>query len=579
MKPPPTVQPPAVASHTQHPGAFAPPGRNPAVAGRHRPANSCERHSRVATRAHAPNGHLQHPSRLGRFHQGLVETPRFWHALIALNLHKTAYHLHRKRRRSRCQHPSDTGKAFETGCDAIVHYRLRPAQFRRVCPLLRQCSDGAWCCSVDAEDVRPFWGRAALHALGLAAGIYLTLALAAFCFLSAVGYPVNLGSVVWPPKWHEVRQARAAYALTKAQGALRQHNPMKALMLVAQSYSLDRSNYGAGRMLAQLGIAGGLEYSNQLYAQLMSDHPERREATAQAWLTLAIANGDFATVQNLSRQQMEAASPNRAVWLRAFLVANRRTGDSTVLQHAAQDPQLPADFREICRLELALRNASRDEARRLLAQSLTARVVPAPTLVCYRVERLLELGWPDDALAQLGRWGRILSPVERSLLSFDTYQSMGWSSFASEQFDQLLNNAPNAALLELLSAHLIRYPDRVLLAKACAALDRHPLAGDSQEGFAYTSLFCAAGAAGDWDQMHNLAGHLQALSGSQLPALAALESYFRRDYRSTSLRQCIPVLMAVPTEVNYALLKFFDAKQPEAKRTSAALQPAVKGTS
>ena len=501
------------------------------------------------------------------------DTARFAWALVALNLRKTVFRLRRGRGRCPCQDPSDSGRAYETGCDAVTHWHS-PARFRRVCPLLRQGSDGAWRCSVDTAGVRPFWGRAAGYGAGAAVAAYLAATLAIFGFLRVVGYPVRYESVAWPRAWHEIREARGRYFFTKAEAALRGNRPGPALMWLAQSYELDPANYSAGRILAQIWEAGGPEYSNRLYRRLMHDHPEERSATAQAWFAALLAHGDFAAIESLSGEQLGVDPAHATAWLNAFLFANRRTGHLAILEETAANALLPLSFRQICGWEIALRAGGREEARQLLAQPLP-NAEATPYLVYYRTERLLDAGFPGEALSELNRYRDRMTARDQTSLALDIYQALGWQAFLCDQVDRLLADSPGAPLVELLSAHLIRHPDRVLLAKVCVAVDRRPLPADGQENAAYLSLFCAAGAAGDWGQMDRIAARLQPTAGPRYPALSGMEMYFRTYYRSNPLEQYLAILPALPIEVDYALFDFSARRRIAPKPARIAAAPAT----
>jgi len=63
------------------------------------------------------------PRRSGEW---VADFGRFWWALASLNLRKT---LSRARGgRPPCQNPSDSGRAWETGCDGTGAFRLRRGQ-------------------------------------------------------------------------------------------------------------------------------------------------------------------------------------------------------------------------------------------------------------------------------------------------------------------------------------------------------------------------------------------------------------------------------------------------------------------
>src|SRR5207253_1322402 len=89
-----------------------------------------------------------------------------------------------------CQSPSDSGRAYETQCDACMSWS-RPARFQRVCPLLVPTKDGMRC-SANTPEVRPFWGRAFGFYGGVLFSIYLVGVITVFIFLRTIGYPVSI---------------------------------------------------------------------------------------------------------------------------------------------------------------------------------------------------------------------------------------------------------------------------------------------------------------------------------------------------------------------------------------------------
>ena len=143
---------------------------------------------------------------------------RFWWGLLYWNTRKSLFRLNRDRARCPCQNPSDSGRARETGCDA-AHAWYQPARFRRVCPLLVETAEGLRC-AADARDVRPFWGRAAAYYAAAALALYLAAVFALFACLRIVGYPLSPVSLLWPPRWSDLRLARGDYFVAKAQRAL-----------------------------------------------------------------------------------------------------------------------------------------------------------------------------------------------------------------------------------------------------------------------------------------------------------------------------------------------------------------------
>ena len=211
--------------------------------------------------------------------------------LFSLNLRKTLFRLAPEARSGvLAQHLGDSGKAWETGCDEFVDWKS-PKLFHRLCPSLRKNPEGSWRCSVDTSRVRPFWGRALVAIAVVGAGLYAAATPVTLTFLLHFFHrpcPVRYASIAWPPAWHEIRQARAGFFFQKAEQAFKANQTVEASMWLSQSYELDRGNYMAGRILAQLWQNNQPEVSDRIYRQLMRDHPVERSQTAQAWRFLAL---------------------------------------------------------------------------------------------------------------------------------------------------------------------------------------------------------------------------------------------------------------------------------------------------
>jgi hypothetical protein len=490
----------------------------------------------------------------------LGDLGRFWWALAALNLSKTIYVIRKRRTRCPCQNPSDSGRAWETGCDAAAYWN-DPARFRRVCPLLMKAPDGRWRCSVDAARVRPFWLRAAAWTGGTAAALYVGCVLLAFAFLQAVGYPVRISSVAWPPAWHQIRESRAVYFFQRAEAALRANRTGEALLYLAQSYQLDPHAYMPGRILAQLWQTSENDVSNQIYRRLMDEHPAQRAETAQAWYLSLLARGDFKSIEVLAWERINAEKAEAGVWLNALLVASRRTHDTRFLEEASKASALPEFARQACAWELMTRGKSKVEAWRVLTAPPQAD--EAPFLLYYRIDWLIEAGYAGDALFQLNREQARLPAADRCWLLLDAYAALGWQSILQDQVGRLLAAGQTGTpLLELLCAHLIRYPNGPVLAQVADAFDKSP-AGQADQGIgAYLSLYCAAGASGDWKRLQAAGTAMKSISGGKIVALDVLEHYFRTSGRSAPIERYLPVLPSMPVDIVYALYTYSDSHPP-----------------
>ena len=215
------------------------------------------------------------------------------------NTRKSLYRSGRGSSVCPCQNPSDSGRAGETGCDASLHY-AKQSRFRVVCPLLKPDASGELKCSVNAAEVRPFWGRAFFFiftciALLLSGSIFGT-----YGVMRAIGYPVTVRMVAWPPDWVRINDARSAYFLEQAEDSYQRGDLNGAVMALSLAYEYDPANYDAGLSLAKLWQASRPDVSNHLYEQLMTDHPEQRARTAQTWLRALLPRADYAAIEQLT---------------------------------------------------------------------------------------------------------------------------------------------------------------------------------------------------------------------------------------------------------------------------------------
>ena len=479
--------------------------------------------------------------------------------LVILNARKTLFRRGGGRFRCPCQNPSDSGRAWETTCDAMLSWST-PVRFRRLCPLLKLDPKGEWRCSVNTADVRPFWGRAWGAFGGTALGLYLAGTIAVFAFLHSVGYPVNYVAVAWPPAWSRINQARSRFFYDKAERDFHENKPLPAIMALSQSYQLDPKNYELGRLLAELLQSGWSDNSSRVYLKLMADHPAERRQTAGAWLQALLARGDFTSIEKLALERMTGDAPAAPAWFNVLLFANRRTGNGAVLQKLITGPgDFPPYMREMCALELRFRQESPEDTLRLLQGPISA--TPAPLFVYYWIDRQLHAGLADAALQELNLHAGLLDGPDRVRLYLDAYALEGWGAILHDQVDQLLAAGVSAALIQLLCTHLIRHPDPVVLAKLFDAVYRRPPAAVAGNLGIYTSLFCAAGAGGDWVRLQAAAAELRALAESRFTSLNTAEAFFRGS-PAVPVERCLRALPGLPVEISYALYDFSDLRRP-----------------
>jgi len=144
---------------------------------------------------------------------------------------------------------------MKTGCEACMGWN-RPARFKRICPLLKQHEKGTWVCSVNASEVRPFWGRAfGYYGSGLTVG-YLILAAMAFGGMHYIGYQVSVRQIIWPPAWQELKGVRADLFIEQARAKYAAGQVREAIQSLSIAHELNPKHYEVAMMLAQVHQAG-----------------------------------------------------------------------------------------------------------------------------------------------------------------------------------------------------------------------------------------------------------------------------------------------------------------------------------
>ncbi|MFA6288618.1 MAG: hypothetical protein WC661_14635 [Opitutaceae bacterium] len=441
------------------------------------------------------------------------------------NSRKTVYRWRGAGGRCPCQHPSDSGRAWETGCNAITHWD-QPERFRRICPLLLKDTNGRWRCSVNKESVRPFWGRAFLFYGGGFAILYAVATLAAFTALRTVGYQVTYPGVVWPPAWRKFDEVKSDFFYSKFHRAYVAHDTREALLDLSIAYDLNPENYDAGLLLAQLYQVGQPALSDRVYLRLLAGHPARADQTAQAFFRALLARGDFKAVQELAGRRLLDSSSAPDVWLNAFLFANRRTGDTAALdvliQKAATRP-LPGNGRTILELADALRTAAPEDARQLLI-TMAGRGAAGYTL--YHICRqLIARGFSQAALGLIDQPDSGLNVRDRIALRLDALAASGWSVTLDKEVAQLLLQQPTAPVVEVLGTHLIRWPNAGLFGKLYARLQQSPLPKNEESYAAYLVVFCAAGADGNKSALNWSRECMKEILGAGFTSLDAAGKY------------------------------------------------------
>ena len=239
----------------------------------------------------------------------------FWVG-IWLNLH---------RRHATCQCISDSGKPRETACDVIHKFR-DPGSVRFVCPALRQYPEG-WRCRIHRQHIKPSW-RQPLQFLG----VLLFSAVIATTGLVYGHYrynhiPVRYADIVLPWRWSHVTEAKARNYVEQYNRYMGVGQWGRAAQALSLAYQI-HPNTDYGVRLAQMwALLAEYTWSDQVYASLIRDHPEQRDALIYDWTRMLIARRADFQLRRLAEQEL-AAHPEHFAWTRYYIDLLRQNSDA-----------------------------------------------------------------------------------------------------------------------------------------------------------------------------------------------------------------------------------------------------------
>lgn len=450
-----------------------------------------------------------------------------------------------------CQTYSDSGHALDSRCDAILDW-MQPARFRRVCPLLTQTPQG-WRCSVNAESVRPFWGRALLHGSVLGLTLYFAGTLALYAVLRAARYETSYLSVVWPPRWGELRDSQEKLYAARAQQALQAGNYQEAILSLERVTQLNPRNYAAGLALAGLSQVAAQPYvSDHIYERLMRDVPEQRRPTAQIWFRALLARAAYPQVKELATRMLSEDPAERAAWLNALLFSSRQTGDHACLGKVlSEHPHLPEWCTELIGVEQLLLQGHLDRALPRLTR--VHRQPAAGYIPYYQVDRLLRHREADRASDLLRTYGSRLPPDEAAFLRLRVYQAKGWTSLTGPELDALLRYEMAPRIIAQFCACLIDRPDPALFARFHDRLAAADLPVNAETVPLHQAVYLAATLAGDTTRAEQVIARINQYTSSDARVLRGLGQLLRAPGLDPRLPRILP-LVPLPTEVVYAIL-------------------------
>ncbi len=455
-----------------------------------------------------------------------------------------------------CQNFGDSGLALDSRCEAVAPWH-KPQRFRKVCPLLVETRDG-WRCSVDAERVRPFWGRAFACGGGLLLALYLAGTVAVYATLRKAGYPLSYVTVAWPGNWPDLRQAREQLHVTRAQQALAAGDYPAAILSLQTVCQLNPLNYDAAITLAGLlQLSGQPAQAESIYQRLMQDVPEQRAATAQIWFHLLLARADYPAIKPLAAAMLSEDSGHREAWLHALVFAARQTNDGPAMGALLTgELGLPDWCSEVATLEQLLLQQRVEQALPRLNRRFPGTAAYLP---CYQVDRLLRLDRPDQASRLLDDYGRRLPAEEASFLRVRILEARGWSSLIETEYDTLLHLPLTPHLAALFCAFLLERPadkllplylDRFLQAAPPLTRETLPL---------YHAVFLVAELGGQPERARQLSDLIARFPPTNAQPLHELADILKRKASPAPMLPLVPL----PLEAVYAI------QESAAKKTAA----------
>jgi hypothetical protein len=374
---------------------------------------------------------------------------------------------------------------------------------------------------------------------------------------------VSIVHVTLPPLWHKVGQARGWFFLDRSNRAFTEGRASEGLLYLANAYEFDPSNYAAGLALGKILQTVQPTRSDEVFRQLIRDHPARRHATAQEWVRALLPRGSFDQIAPLARDEILADPANAAVWVRALIAAARHGGTDAILRELVDNPAPAAQaWRGVFEVELKLREGRTAEARRRLDQ-------PWPTTapgftVFYRANTLIEMRDTFAALDLIAKYPAALDSEALTTLQLDAYASGSMTNNLRRQVDELL--APrftdaNLSLPKILCAHLIRFPNGELFQRLYAKVRQDNLPLTTDTAGVWFSLLCTAGTVGDQARLAELSEYLRRASKTPFVAISGVTAFFRGETAERRITLFLPVL-PLPLEVTFALLDRYAPMAP-----------------
>jgi len=469
------------------------------------------------------------------------------------NTRKSLFVLRGRKGRCPCHNNSDFGAYGDVGytrCDAVLFWK-KPERFsRRVCPLLVKNEKGDWVCGVPAEKVKPFWGRVVKAHVVVAVGVVSLAGFGVWGTMRLSGFKVSPRQVFWPPAWRELHQVRGDYFREQARGAFANGEIAKAVSALLVAREMNPTDYETSMMLAQLYQVVRPELVDGLYLQVQQQHPERAVEVSRVWCRGMLSRAQMQGVAALALARLEAEPESSSVWTHALIAAARWTRNWTMLKAVADNPKLPAEAREVCRLELQLRSVEAAQARAVLEAQPAPKT---PYAALHRVERLIEFGDTVEAQEMLRVVRTQLGGRDVARLTLAANAATRSRVRLEREVAVLLGakGADAAAAVAIVAQHLIRYPDPELLQQCREAFLRLPAGAVRDEAAA--ALYCAAALAGRIEWLPEIRQQFAGHDAASLVAQQRIEERLRG--KEWSPLFLLTVVRPVSVDLNYAVLE------------------------
>jgi hypothetical protein len=377
-----------------------------------------------------------------------------------------------------------------------------------------------WRCSVDAADVRPFWGRAiGFSALG-AGSLYLVVALAALLTFRAVGYTTLEYQDFFTTAFRtRFREAQAGYYANRADQFFKSGDYRSGLLALSVAYNKNPRDWATGLTLARL-----LQRSNQprigddVFEKLLADFPDRAEEVSAVWSEALLFRGDWLRLARLSASRVEAGGPARGAWMRTLVYALRKLPDDQANVGFAECRPLVRDaYPGVLDAEMALRAKEVPRARAFVAG------LPAgadPYLAQYAVEFAIDSGDLAAASIAAAALETTLGTFFHNLYAARIAADLGQPTLAALSFGNLLSRPVTLEKLDFACAEILRRPSTERLQVALDAFAALPEARTRPEYV--MALVAAAAATGDQAGLERLYEISVSLDGTTIARLRLL---------------------------------------------------------